>query len=76
MVHALARIALAQLLTDKSGHHTAHPLLADDCVAGVVDGDVVFEVDALVGRGHGGLLGQEGCGLRGRHCECGLSDER
>lgn len=76
VVHALTRIALAQLLADKTGHHAAHPLLADDCVAGVVDGDAVLEVDALVGRGHGGLLGQEGCGLLGRHCERGLSGGR
>ena len=67
MVGALARIALAQFLADEPGHHAAHPLLADDGVAGVVDGDVVLEVDALVGRGHGGLLGEEGGGLGGRH---------
>lgn len=67
MIHPLARIALAQFLADKTGHHAAYPLLADDRVAGVVDGDVVFEVDALVGWGHGGLFGQEGGGLGSWH---------
>lgn len=68
VVHALALVALAQLLADQTGHHAAHPLLADDGVAGIVNGDVVFEVDALVGRRHGGLLGEEGGGLGSRHC--------
>lgn len=68
MIHPLPLVALAQFLPNKTGHHTAHPLLADDGVAGVVDGDVVFEVDALVGRGHGGFFGLEGGGLGGWHC--------
>lgn len=69
MVHAFARIALAQFLADETGHHAAHPLLADDSITRVVDGDVVLEVDALVGWGDGGLLGEEGGGLGGGHCE-------
>lgn len=67
MIDALALVALAQLLADKPGHHAADPLFADDGVAGVVQGDVVFEVDAVVGRGHGGLFGEEGFGFRGGH---------
>jgi hypothetical protein len=67
VIHALARIALAQFLANETRHHTAHPLLANDRVAGIVDCDVVLEVDALVGRGDGGLFGQEGGGLGGGH---------
>lgn len=76
VVNALARIALAQLLADQAGHHAAHPLLADNCIAGVVHGNVVFEVDTLVGRGHGGLLGEEGGGLGSWHCGSFLVDRR
>lgn len=67
VIHALARIALAQFLANKTRHHTAYPLLANDRVAGIVDCDVVLEVDAVVGRGDGGLFGQEGGGLGGGH---------
>jgi hypothetical protein len=67
VIHALARIALAQFLADKTGHHAAHPLLADDSITGVVDGDVVLEVDALEGWRDGGLFGEEGGGLGGGH---------
>lgn len=68
MVHALARIALAQFLANQTRHHAADPLLADNGIAGVVDCDVVLEVDTLVGRGDGGLFGEEGGGLGGWHC--------
>lgn len=67
MIHPLSSITLAQFLPNQSRHHTAHPLLADDGVAGVVEGDVVFEVDAFVGRGDGGFFGEEGGGLGGWH---------
>lgn len=69
VVHALARIAFAQFLADQTCHHAADPLLADNGVAGVVDCDIVLEVDAVVGRGDGGLFGEEGGGLGGWHCE-------
>lgn len=69
VVHTLARIALAQFLANQTGHHAAHPLLADDSITGIVDGDVVLEVDALVGRGDSGLFGEEGGGLGGRHVD-------
>lgn len=68
VVHTLARIALAQFLADQTRHHAADPLLTDNGVAGVVDCDVVLEVDAVVGRGDGGLFGEEGGGLGGWHC--------
>lgn len=73
MVDPLAGVALAQFLAHQPGHHAAHPLLADDRVTGIVDGDVVLEVDAVVGRRNGGLLGQEGGGLGGGHCARRLS---
>lgn len=60
VVHALPLVALAKLLTNKTSHHAAHPLLTDNGVTGVVDGDVVLEIDTLVGRGDGGLFSQEG----------------
>jgi hypothetical protein len=69
VVHALARITFAQFLADKARHHATHPLLTNDGIAGVVNGDVVLEVDALVGRGDGGLFGEERGGLGGGHCE-------
>ena len=68
MIHALAPIALAQLLPDEPPHHAAHPLLADDGIARVVQRLGVFEVDAVVGWGDGGLLGLEGLGFGGGHC--------
>lgn len=68
MIHPFSAITLPQFLPDKARHHAAHPLLADDGVAGVVEGDVVFEVDAVVGGCDGGLFGEEGCGLGGWHC--------
>ena len=67
MIDALSRITLPQFLTDKTRHHAADPLLTDNGVTGVVDSDVVFEVDALVAWGHGGLLGEEGGGFGGGH---------
>ena len=68
MVHTLARIALAQFLADETGHHTAHPLFTDNGITGIVNSDVVLEVDTLVGWGDGGLFGEEGSGFGGRHC--------
>lgn len=67
MIHALAHVALAQLLPNKPAHHTAHPLLADDRVACIVDRNVVFVVYAVEGRRHRGLFGQEGFGFGGGH---------
>lgn len=67
MIHPLPMIALAQLLAHQPRHHAAHPLLTDDGVAGVVHGDVVLEVDAVVRRCHGGLLREEGGGFGGGH---------
>lgn len=67
VVHALTRIALPQFLSDKSRHHAADPLLADNSIAGIVDGDVVFVVHTLVGRRDGRLFSEEGGGFGGRH---------
>lgn len=67
MIHPLASIALPQFLPHKTRHHAAHPLLPDDRVAGVVDGNVIVVVDAVVRRRNGGLLGLEGFGLKGWH---------
>jgi hypothetical protein len=69
MVNTLTSITLPQFLADKTRHHTADPLFPDNSVTGVVHGDIVLEVDAIVGRGHGGLLGEEGGGFWGRHFE-------
>lgn len=67
VVHALTCIALPQFLANKTGHHAADPLLADNSVAGIVDGDVVFVVHTLVGRRDGRLFSEEGGGFGGRH---------
>lgn len=67
VVHTLARIALAQFFADETRHHAAYPLLADNGITGVVNGDIVLEVDSLVGRGDGGLFGEERGGFGGRH---------
>lgn len=67
MINPLPMIAFPQLITHKSGHHASDPLFADDSVAGIVDRDVIFEVDAVEGWRDGGLLGQEGLGLWGGH---------
>lgn len=67
MIDPLSPIALAQLLPDKPRHHAAHPLLADDGVARVVQGDVVVVVDAVVRRRDGRLFGEERRGLGGWH---------
>lgn len=68
VVHTLTRIALAQLLTNQSRHHRAHPLLTDNSITGIVHSDVVLKIDTLVGRGDAGLFREESCGLGGGHC--------
>lgn len=67
MIHSFFRIALAQFLPNKPRHHAAHPLFPDNRVAGIMHSNVVFEVDAVVRRGHRGLFGLEGSGFRSRH---------
>ena len=71
MINSLPAITLPQFLAHKTRHHTADPLLADDSVAGIVEGNVVVEVDTVVGGCHGGLLGLEGGGFGGWHFEFG-----
>ena len=82
MINTLTPITLSQFLPDKTRHHAADPLLADNSVAGVMEGDVVIEVDTFVGGSHGGLFSLEGGGLGGWHfglgsirCFNGIVDE-
>lgn len=70
MIHALLIIALSQLLPHQPRHHRLDPLLADDRVSGIGNGDVVLEVDAVEGGRDRGLLGQEGGGFGSRHFPC------
>ena len=67
MIHSFSRITLAQFLPDEPGHHAAHPLFPDNRVAGIMHGNVVFEFDAVVRRGHRGFFGLEGGGFGSRH---------
>lgn len=67
VIDPLLPVALAHLLPHQPRHHALHPLLPDDGVAGLVQGFLVGEVDALEGGRDRGFLGFEGGGLGGRH---------
>ena len=68
VVHTLSRIALAQFLPDQTCHHATHPLFTDNGVTGIVNSDVVLEVDSLIGWRNDGFFSKESGGLGGRHC--------
>lgn len=68
MIDAFSVVAFAQLLPDQAAHHDLHPLLPDDSILCLLQLLVVVVVDAVKGRGHGRLLGQESRRFGGRHC--------
>lgn len=76
MVNTLTVVAFAQLLADKSEHHGAHPLLADDGVLCGLEGLGVVEVDAIEGGRDGRLVPLEALGLWRRHLERCFSDRK
>lgn len=69
VVDTLTDIALVQLLTNKSGHHSTDPLFSNEGILGSLEGLGIIVVDAVEGGSNGRLLGLELLGLGGRHCE-------
>lgn len=67
MIHAFSSIALCQFISDQPRHHRPNPLLADDGVTDIMQLDGILEVDALVRRRDGWLLGQKSLGLWSWH---------
>jgi hypothetical protein len=69
VVNTLTNIALVKLLANKSGHHSADPLFADEGILGSLERLGIIVVDAVEGRSDGRLLGLELLGLGSRHYE-------
>lgn len=69
MIHTLAVVTFAQLLSYQPPHHDLHPLFPDDGVLRLLQSLVVVVVDAVEGGRDGRLLGQEGFGFGSRHCD-------
>lgn len=67
MINALPPITLAHLISDESRHHTAHPLLANDCILRFLERDLVVVVYAVEGRWDCWFAREEGCGFRDGH---------
>ena len=69
MVHTLALVAFAQLITDQSSHHSSNPLFSNDRVLGGLESLGVGVVNAVESGSDGGLLSLELGGFGGRHCD-------
>jgi hypothetical protein len=69
MVNTLSDVALVELLSNKTGHHSANPLFSDEGILGSLEGFGIIVVDAIEGGRNGRLLSLKLLGLGGRHGE-------
>lgn len=69
VVDTLSNVALVELLSNKTGHHSSNPLLSDEGILGSLEGFSIIVIDAIEGRRNGGLLSLKLLGLGSRHGE-------
>jgi hypothetical protein len=66
MIDSLPVIALAQLLSNQSRHHTPDPLFPNDCILCLLQAGRIVVIDTIEGRRDFGFLCEESFGFGSR----------